>query len=125
MMSEHTLRWIAAGASVVLLITYLVSLYVDRVVLPKVEAQLQNCRLVADTRSFWGTRGRFGRSQRYAMVHFALTSTRLLSKKGWVDIDEVKSISRADRRWICIPMNIAASCLITLAATMALLGELW
>jgi len=106
-MSDELLRWILLVDVLVLLIpSYLISIYVDHTILPQVEAQLGNCRIIADTRAFWGTTSRFARSQRLIAVNLALTSTGRLAKSGWVDVQEVRGISAANRRWIVIPTHV-------------------
>jgi hypothetical protein len=106
-MNESFLRWVLlANISVLLIPSYLASLYVDRAILPFVESQLMNCKIVTNSRAFWGETGFFARGQRFISVNLALTSTRMLAKKGWVDIDQVDKISMAHRRWICLPMRI-------------------
>jgi hypothetical protein len=105
-MSKETLRWILLGDVLLLIPSYIVSLYVQWKIVPEVEAQLKTCKIIDYSKIYFKNRGIWGRSHRYVMVNLALTSTRMLAKKGWVDLDEVNGISRADRRWICIPMQI-------------------
>jgi len=115
-MNKDFLRWILFGDTLLLLFSCAVSLYVQWKVLPKVEQQLENCRIVTDAKAFWGT-GLHGWSHRYVMVNLALTSTRLLERKGLIDINEVNNISKAHRRWICIPMRVDG---VTLAVLLFL-----
>lgn len=105
-MNENILRWVLLADVLLLVPSYLVSLYVQQRILPEVEAQLSNCKIVMGFRSFWGAHGYVGKSQRYGVVYLALTSTRFLKRKGLVDIDEVSNVSAAHRRWICLPMRI-------------------
>jgi len=106
-MSKETLRWVLFGDVLLLLIpSYIVSLYVQWRIVPKVEAQLTNSKIIDYSKIYFFNRGIWGRSHRYVMVNLALTSTRMLAKKGWVELDEVSAISTAHRRWICIPMQI-------------------
>jgi hypothetical protein len=114
-MNKDILRWVLFGNTLLLLSSFAVSLYVQWKVLPKVEEQLKNCKIVTDAKAFWGT-GLRGWSHRYVMVNLALTSTRLLQRKGLVDVNEVNNISNADRRWICIPMQVDV---VTLAVVFA------
>lgn len=104
-MNKDILRWIFFGNTLLLLSSFAVSLYVQWRILPKVEEQLENCKIVIDAKAFWGT-GIRGWSHRYVMVNLALTSTRLLERKGLVDVNEVNNVSKAYRRWICIPMQV-------------------
>ena len=107
-MNKDFLRWFLLVDVLILIPSYLVSLYVQWKIVPVVEQQLSNCKLVTDAKAFWGP-GIHGWSHRYVMVNLALTSTRLLERKGLIDINEVNSISKPHRRWICIPMQVGTS----------------
>ncbi len=124
-MNDDFLGWVVVVSSFFMVINYCVMLYVDHFILPDVEGELKNCSVVAYTKSFWGRTGNFGRSHRYAMVYLTLTSTRLLSKKGMADVDEVSRISLKSRLWIVLPMRFGFVSFISGMIALALLGKLW
>ncbi len=121
----HFPEWMAVVWAVSMLINCFVMLYVNQCILPKVEDQLKNCTLVADARRFWGLTGYIGKTQRSAAVFLALTSTRSLSKKGMVDMDEISRISPGHRRWICIPIWTGGANVLSGIWIQVLLGQLW
>ncbi|WP_426143385.1 hypothetical protein [Pseudomonas sp. DWP3-1-2] len=123
-MNKEFLTWVVLASSFSIILNCLVMLYVDHFILPKVEDQLKNCKLVASARAFWGLTGKIGKIQRSAMVYLALTSTLRLSEKGMVDIDEVRRVSRRDRRWICIPMWVFIVSMSSGMIAMTLLRKL-
>lgn len=125
MLIDEPLAWVVFVCGAVIILDFFVTLYVKLYILPKVEAQLKNCKIVTDAVAFWGTSSLAGKSYRYAMVNFALTSTKSLSEKGLVDIDEVNSVSLSHRRWICIPMHVFCVSMGTAMICLALLGKLW
>lgn len=124
-MNDGILGWLIVVSTFMIILDFFVTLYVKLYILPKVEAQLKNCKIVTDAVAFWGTSSLAGKSYRYAMVNFALTSAKSLSKKGLVDIDEINSVSLRDRRWICIPMQVFCVSMGTAMISLALLGKLW
>lgn len=124
-MNEEFLKWVVFASAVLVVADFLVSLYVNHYILPQVEAQLKNCKLVADTKALWGTTGLLGKMQRSAMVYATLTSTRRMREKGMVDIDEVSRVSRRHRLWICVPMWVGCGSLVAAFIALALLGRLW
>jgi hypothetical protein len=124
-MTDGILGWLIVISTIVIILVFFAILYAEHYILPKVEAQLTNCKIVTDAIAFWGTTGLAGRGYRYAMVNFALTSTKSLSEKGMVDIDEVNSVSLSHRRWICIPMHVFCVSMGTAMICLALLGKLW
>lgn len=109
----------------VLIIGYSLMVYAAYFVLPEVEERLSNCKLIRDTKSFVGNLGHFGRMYRYSMAGMVFTSTLLLSRKGMVDIDEVRGVSAWHRRWMCLPMRIAGVGFVTAMIATALRGEIW
>ncbi|MCS3470476.1 hypothetical protein M2401_004229 [Pseudomonas sp. JUb42] len=124
-MNDGILGWLIVISTIVIILDFFATLYVKLYILPKVEAQLKNCKIVTDAVAFWGTSSLAGKSYRYAMVNFALTSAKSLSKKGLVDMDEVNSVSLSHRRWICIPMHVFCVSMGTAMISLALLGKLW
>jgi hypothetical protein len=124
-MNDGILGWLIVVSTIVIILDFFATLYVKLYILPKVEAQLKNCKIVTDAVAFWGTSSLAGKSYRYAMVNFALTSAKSLSKKGLVDMDEVNSVSLSHRRWICIPMHVFCVSMGTAMISLALLGKLW
>jgi hypothetical protein len=124
-MNDGILGWLIVISTIVIILDFFATLYVKLYILPKVEAQLKNCKIVTDAVAFWGTSSLAGKSYRYAMVNFALTSAKSLSKKGLVDMDEVNSVSLSHRRWICIPMQVFCVSMGTAMISLALLGKLW
>jgi len=124
-MNERTLEWVVFGAGVLVVLSFWINVYVKYYILPEVEERLQNCSIVVDSKARWCNSGFLGRSHRLVMVNLALTSTALLHRKGMVNIDEVSSISKTHRRWICIPMNLALVGFIGGFGGLALLGKLW
>lgn len=109
----------------VLIAGYLLMLYAAYFVLPKVEEELQNCKLIKDTKAFVGDRKHFGRMLRYSMASMVFTSTRLLLEKGWADIDDVKKVSIGHRRWMCLPLRVVVIGGVAALIATALRGDLW
>jgi len=124
-MSDELLKWMVVGSGITVVVSFWVDVYAEFFVLEKVEAQLMNCTVVTDAKRRWDDKGYIGRRRRSVAVNLALTSTRLLSKHGMVDVDQVRGISVSQRRWMCIPLRVAATGLVTGSVALALLGRLW
>lgn len=123
-MSEVFLKWIVVVSGVCVVVSFWVDVYVEYFVLEKVEKQLMNCTVVTDAKRLWDDRGYLGRRRRSVAVNLALTSTGLLSKHGMVDVDQVRSISAGQRRWMCMPMRVGVTSLFVGAIAMAILDRL-
>jgi len=124
-MINDPVAWVVSISTIVMILNFLVGLYVKQYILPVVEDQLKNCKVVADARAWWGTTGLYGKSYRYAMVNLALTSTKRLSEKGLVDMNEINQVSLSHRRWICIPMRVFCASMAISMLGSALMGRLW
>lgn len=107
------------------LIGFLFMLYAAYFVLPEIEEQLSNRKLITDAKAFWGSYSHPGKMYRYSMLRLVLTSPRLLERKGMIDVEQVNSLSTRHRRWIRLPFRYTGVGCFTLFLAAALLGELW
>lgn len=108
-----------------LLAGHLLALYAAYFVLPEIEEQLSDCKLITDAKALWGKYSHPGKMYRYSMASLVLTSPRLLHKHGLIDVDQANNLSLRLRRWIYIPSRLGGAGLVTLLIAMALAGRLW
>ncbi|HEY0289477.1 MAG TPA: hypothetical protein VGC62_21145 [Pseudomonas sp.] len=124
-MSDLLFEWVALISGFLMVLNFYVMIYVKYFILAAVEEQLSNCSIVNNAKRFWGGSGFVGRGHRLVMVNLALTATHQLSKKGMVDIDQVRRIPKSHRLWIVIPMNVSFVSMTICFLALALLGKLW
>jgi len=98
MLNEAFLNWALVVSVGVLLVGYLLMLYAAYFILPEIEKQLLNCKIVTDAKAFLGPYTHFGKMYRYSNLRLLLTSTRLLESKGMIDVQQVSELSRRHRR---------------------------
>jgi hypothetical protein len=124
-MNEGLLGGVVIVSGVISVVGFFVDVYVKYFILPDIEERLKKCRIVIDAKRCWDNSGFVGRRYRLVAVNLALTSTELLRQQDMVDINEVKSISAHQRRWICIPERVALTAFFAGITALALLGKLW
>lgn len=124
-MSDVFLLCVALVSAGFLLIGHCLALYAAYRVLPQIEQQLYNCKIVTDAKRFWGPYSHPGKMYRYSMISLVLTSPGLLHKHGLIDLEQVRNLSVNHRRWITIPSRIGGIGLVTMLAALALAGRLW
>lgn len=114
--------WTGITAAVVQLIGFLFMLYAAYFILPEIERHLYSCKLVTDAKKFWGPYSHAGRMYRYSMLRLVLTSSRLLERKGLIDVEQVNSLSLRHRRWVCLPMRLTGVGFFGMLTVGGLLG---
>jgi hypothetical protein len=122
-MNDVLLGWALIVSCGVLIMGYLLMLYAAYVVLPDIEQALDKCTWITGAKTFWGKYSHPGKMYRYAMLSLVLTSTRLLEKRGLIDVNQVNSLCAKHRRWINLPTRIAGVGFFGAAVAMALYGK--
>ncbi|MEQ7918815.1 hypothetical protein ABQX22_06435 [Xanthomonas sp. WHRI 1810A] len=91
-------------------------LYVAKFKLDELEARLPGTKIVADAKRNWGSDNIKARMFRLSMVFISLMFSKYWSRRGLVDLKEIKELPRPMTLWVLAPG--AASVLVLLGCVV-------
>jgi hypothetical protein len=100
------------GLCAVAITNALILLYVARFKLDELEVRLAGTKIVVDAKRTWGSDNIRARMFRLGMVFISLTVPTHWSRRGLVDLKEIKALPRPLALWVLIPGATSFSVLL-------------